>query len=201
MRGRSMQGLACQREELTLLHKPGPPRIREILKLLDDSGARFIIVGSVAAQLHGVQLEPGDLDIVPAQDTENLERLIHVLHALEARPAGPFGEWTTLPNGEKKWIERDTTEEELRAWTPNARDISSLDHRFRSRLGDFDVVPEVTGHYALLKARAVQIQAYGLQLWVAHIDELLGRLTVPRREKDLAQVAQLREIQRTRGAT
>jgi hypothetical protein len=186
---------------VALLHEARPPLVGAILEVLDEMEVQFVITGSVAAQLHGVDLEPGDLDIVPATDTANLDRLVRVLDVLEARPAGPFGEWTALPNGEMKWIARPTTEVEIQSWTPRVQDLLSLDHCYRSRLGNFDVVPRVTGTYEVLQRRAVRILAHGCNPWVAHIDDLLARLTVPRRDKDAARVAELREIQRRQGKT
>jgi hypothetical protein len=37
----------------------------------------------------------------------------------------------------------------------------------------------------------------GYEVWVAHVDELLAALTVPRRKKDVSRVRDLREVQRT----
>lgn len=180
-----------------MIHEARPLLVGPILETLDEMEVQFVITGSVAARLHGVDLEPRDLDIVPATDVANLDRLVRVLEVLEARPAGPFGDWTVLPNGEMKWIARPTTEEEIQAWTPGVHDLSSLDHCYRSRFGNVDVVPSVTGTYEVLMRRAIQIPAFGYTPWVAHIDELLARLTVPRRDENAVRVAQLREIQRT----
>jgi hypothetical protein len=177
------------------MHQTRPPVIDEILTLLERHGVHYVITGSVAAAIHGVELEPGDLDIVPATDLANLERLVRVLFEIEARPRGPFGHWTTEPNGERKWIERPTTAEELAEWRPEPSDLATLDHLYLTRLGNFDVVPEVTGTYESLKPRATQHPANGHHPWVAHVDDLLARLTVPRRDKDVARVAALRQIQ------
>jgi len=51
--------------------------------------------------LHGVPLEPGDLDITPAVDWDNLRKLAEVLVIIKARhsPGGPFGSWQTEPDG------------------------------------------------------------------------------------------------------
>ncbi len=182
-----------------MLHEARPPQVGDILRILDERDLQYVIVGSVAALLYGVDLQPNDLDIVPATDTENLERLVRTLDVLEARPAGPFGAWTVLPGGEMKWVSRLTTEEELRAWTPLLQDMSTLDHGYRSRFGNFDVVPTVAGTYDELKRRAIQLPAFGCNPWVAHVDEILARLTVPRHEKDASRVALLREVQRTQG--
>lgn len=177
------------------------PEIGELLQLLVHHEVEFVIAGSVAALLHGVDLCPGDLDIVPELSAANLKRLIAVLEAIEGHPPGPFGAWTVLPNGEKKWIARETTPEELAAWAPDPGDIDSLDHLYVTRLGNFDVVPEINGEFAFLQERAVRLPAYGHTPWVAHIDDLLWRNTVPRREKDIPRIAALREIQRSRALT
>ena len=47
--------------------------------------------------------------------------------------------------------------------------------------------------------RAMRMNAWGYDIHVVHIDELLAALTVPRRRKDAPRVRQLRQIQRQRG--
>ncbi len=167
--------------------------------MLSGHGLDYVIVGSVAARCHGLELEPADLDIVPAPDRANLERLLAVLAEIEAWPQGPFGHWERQSNGEWKWFQRPTAREELEAWAPNAGDVATFDALCTSRCGNLDVVPVINSTYAELKPRAVRVHADGHDLWVAHPDDLLARLTVPRREKDIARVQALRQLQRRRG--
>jgi hypothetical protein len=49
---------------------------------------------------------PGDLDITPALDPENLARLAAALLEMEAMldPDSPPGHWETQPDGERKWV-------------------------------------------------------------------------------------------------
>ena len=61
--------------------------------------------------------------------------------------------------------------------------------------GNFDIVPELTGEYDELIKTAVRRIAFGHRVWVSHIDDLLARLTVPRRDKDISLVRELRKIQ------
>lgn len=63
-----------------------PPDVAGLLRLLDEHGVRYVVTGSGAAMLHGVDLVPGDLDVTPALDRENLERLAALLEAIGARP-------------------------------------------------------------------------------------------------------------------
>lgn len=186
-------------------HRNRPPDIPALLRVLDRHGVRYVLVGSVAAQAYGADIgRAGDLDITPALDQQNLAGLGAVLRDIEAGidPDAPFGHWETRPDGERMWIvEAATPELEARraSWSPAPADASTFDHLFRSRLGNFDVVPELSGTYETLMKRAVQLEAWGLVIWVVHVDELLAALTVPRRAKDVSKVRQLRELQRRRG--
>lgn len=186
-------------------HPSQPPDIPGLLGILARYSVRYVLTGSVAAQAYGVDIgQAGDLDVTPALDAENLGRLAAVLRAIDAGldPDAPFGHWETRPDGERKWIVDEATPERsaLRTtWQPDPADPSTFDHLFCSRLGNFDVVPDVAGTYETLMKRAVALQAWGYDLWVVHIDELLVASTIPRRTKDVPRVRQLREIQRARG--
>jgi hypothetical protein len=43
--------------------KRDPPDVDALLNLLNEHDVRYLVTGSAAAMLHGVALEPGDLDI------------------------------------------------------------------------------------------------------------------------------------------
>ncbi len=186
-------------------HPSRMPDVPELLRVLERHGVRYVLVGSVAARVYGADIgQPGDLDITPALDAENLGHLAAALREIDAEldPDAPFGHWETRPDGERKWVV-DASTPELRAqrasWSPDPMDSSTFDHLVHSRLGNFDVVPEVGGTYDTLMKRAVQMRAWGCPVWVVHVDELLAALTVPRRTKDVPRVRQLRAIQRERG--
>lgn len=155
----------------------------------------------MAAQLYGVQAQPGDLDIAPALDEKNLTRLAQVLVEIEAHlpDTQEVGHWELQPDGERKWISRQATAEDLQQraeWKPVPSDVSTFDHLLHTRYGNFDVVPELYGGYETLLRRAKRIMAHAVEVWVAHVDELLAALTVPRRKKDIPRVRKLRELQR-----
>jgi hypothetical protein len=180
-------------------HANRPPNIAELLAALNGRNVHFVLVGSAAALSYGVEVEPGDVDIVPALDVGNLVRLVNVLTDLEASPDGPFGSWHVLDSGEWKFVSRPTSDEEISEWQPDVSDASSLDQLFVTRSGNLDIVPNIAGEYATLRSRAVRQIWNGREVHVAHIDDLLARMTVPRREKDRPRVTALREIQRRNG--
>lgn len=51
---------------------------------LEESGVQYVLVGGVAAVLHGVPVNTFDVDVVHARDAENLRRLVIALRGLDA---------------------------------------------------------------------------------------------------------------------
>jgi hypothetical protein len=187
--------------------KRQPPDVTTLLGLLSEAGVKYVVTGSAAAMLHGVPLVPGDLDITPALDVDNLTRLAAVLASIEARqdPSAPFGHWERGDDGEQHWVETAPTPEAVAAranWRPDPAEPASFDHLLQSRHGALDVVPEVSGTYDELMPRAVALDIEGNHVWVESVEDILATLTVPRRAKNRDRVGQLRVIQRAgAGAT
>jgi hypothetical protein len=178
-------------------HGASSPDTKKLIAILERHGVRYVLGGSVAASVWGLQVDtPGDLDIIPQVALDNLSRLAIALGEMEARPLGPFGHWTVIANGEFRWVTHPTTEEELDQWRPNTKDLLSFDHLFTTKHGNFDVVPEIAGTFDVLNERAIAREVGSIVLRVCHVDDLLARITIPRREKDIPRVAVLRSIQR-----
>jgi hypothetical protein len=57
----------------------------EVLAALERHGVRYVVIGGLAATLHGSPLATTDTAICPARDRENLERLARALNELRAR--------------------------------------------------------------------------------------------------------------------
>ena len=177
------------------------PDVTTLLRVLGEAEVECVVTGSAAAMLHGVPLVPGDLDITPALDVDNLTRLAHVLESIDARqdPQAPFGHWERGNDGEQHWVETPPTREAVAArasWRPDPSDPTSFDYLLQSKHGALDVVPEVSGTYHELITRAVRLDIDGISFWVESVEDLLATLTVPRRARDRERVEQLRAIQR-----
>jgi hypothetical protein len=177
------------------------PDIEALLAVLDRHGVRYVVTGSVAAHLHGVSLEPGDLDVTPASDRGNLARLAAALQEVDADldSEEPFGKWETGDDGEHRWLAFEPTDLDRKAreaWKPRPDDTASFDHLVRTRFGALDVVPGIAGSYDELRRRATPIEVNGRTVWVESVEDQLATLTTPRRGKDADQVQALRVIQR-----
>ena len=79
------------------------PHFEVLLEILNEHEVEYVVTGSAAAMLHGVVLEPVDLDITPALHHDNLDRLRHVLEAIHARQYenASFGHWEATAAGEQ----------------------------------------------------------------------------------------------------
>jgi hypothetical protein len=176
-------------------HPKRSPDIPALIEVLDRHGAQYIVVGSVVAMLKGVELTPGDFDVVPATDPENLERLADALREIEARPPGPFGHWIWLEEKSRwKWIARETTQAEVDAWQPDPAKIRTFDNLYTTKHGDLDVVPKIAGTFEELLPRAEKVQAFGAEVLVAHFDEVLSRIEKVQRKKDEDRLGPMRAV-------
>jgi predicted nucleotidyltransferase len=134
---------------------------------------RFVVIGGVAAILHGAPTATFDLDIVPADEPDNLARLSEALVELEAevRFAG-----TVRPFADGEWLHG------ARTWN------------FRTRLGDFDVllVPAGTSGFQALADAAGEIDVNGVNTRVASLQDLIAMKEAAGRAKDLMSLPILR---------
>jgi hypothetical protein len=62
-----------------------PLRARELLATLEAHHVDYIVIGGLAAVLHGSTLSTGDADICPESSADNLNRLADALRELNAR--------------------------------------------------------------------------------------------------------------------
>lgn len=176
-------------------HPDRPPDVPALLGALARHGVRGVLAGSVAARAWGADVEPGDLDLVPALDRGNLERLAAALIEVEASIDGVVGIWTPQPSGWKKWIptpESDAVRAARAAsWRPDPGDVASFDFLFRTKHGNLDTPPEICGTCEALSRRAVPGRIGGIEVPVAHPEDLLATLNAVRRERDPARVRAL----------
>jgi hypothetical protein len=66
-----------------------PLQADEIFACLDRHGVRYVLIGGLAAVLHGSPLTTADLDICPDRNSDNQDRLAGALRELNARIRTP----------------------------------------------------------------------------------------------------------------
>src|SRR5207245_5434624 len=60
-----------------------------MLRILADHSVQYVLIGGLAAPLHGSPLRTGDADICPSRRGENLTRLAAALRTMDARIRSP----------------------------------------------------------------------------------------------------------------
>lgn len=152
-----------------------------MLLALERGSVHYVLVGGVAAIIHGAELTTRDVDIVPERSHENLARLRVVLEELDTKVRDPAG-------GE---LEPD--------WSAMAGDGH---HLLQSRLGPIDVLGIVEGDldYEALVQRSEVVTDDRLSVRVATLETLIEIKTRLGRPRDRLALPVLIALLRTREA-
>jgi hypothetical protein len=154
----------------------------EILRVLDRHGVGFVLIGGIAARLHGSPSVTVDLDICYDRSPDNLERLAAALVELGAKLRGVDDEVPFLLDART-----------LRAGS---------NFTFNTTAGPFDVLgsPAGTAGYDELAANAEQVDIGGVVAPVADLDDLIRMKLAAGRPKDRIEAEVLGALREERSA-
>ncbi|MGZ3332258.1 MAG: DUF6036 family nucleotidyltransferase [Gemmatimonadaceae bacterium] len=151
-----------------------------LLAALSSHKVNFVLIGALAARLHGFPRLTADADITPAGDKPNLERLAAALKELDAKV---YTE--SVPEG----LAFDCSAATLaraRMWNL-VTSAGRLDIAFK---------PSGVEGYDDLKKDAERFEAFGVRFFVASLDDIIRSKEAAGRPKDLDDVAILRAMKR-----
>jgi hypothetical protein len=148
-----------------------------LLDVLQQHGVEFLLIGGYAGIMMGSPLPTQDVDVVPNDERENLERLSSALTALDARIRNgdeeplPFGDDATSLAGAVFW-------------------------NLTTKHGDLDITfrPSGTEGYADLRRDAITIALNGQPLLVASLTDIIRSKEAAGRDKDRRALPILREL-------
>lgn len=149
-----------------------------MLRALAEHEVNYVLIGGLAATLYGSPFVTTDANVVPAQNSQNLDRLAQALINLEARvrvaedPAGvPFNVSASLL----------ATMERLNLVT---------------RCGNLDVtfVPTGTQGYEDLRKGASELTIRGIPVTIASLADIIRSKAAADREKDRLVLPTLRRL-------
>ena len=138
--------------------------------VLRSHGVRFVVIGGIAARLHGSPSITRDLDICYARDSANLDALAAALRAIHATLRG-------APPG--------------LSFKLDARTLKLGDSfTFSTDAGDLDClgVPSGTGGFEGLAGAAVVMDIGAQRVPVASLDDLIAMKRASGRPKDLIEL-------------
>ena len=152
-----------------------------ILNALIEQEFEFVIVGGVAARLHGSTRLTHDLDIVPKLDESSWKNLIQSIWALNTRPRIPETK-ESIENIDniKKWI--------------TEKNMLALSFRSSSGHAEIDLLVSESASFETLKTRAVKIKLDKGTYYVACLDDLIEMKQKAGRPQDLIDIEILQRI-------
>ncbi len=147
-----------------------------LLRVLNESGVEFILIGGAAAAVHGAIRTTRDLDVVYARTPENFARLARALSPLNAYLRG------APPGLPFRWDEQTIAH--------------GLNFTLETSLGEIDVLGEIVGggSYEQLKSHCVKVSAFGTQCLCLDLDTLIWVKRAAGRPKDFEAIAELEAL-------
>ena len=149
-----------------------------IFRTLNEHGVDYVLIGALAATMHGSPLRTDDVDVCPRSSEDNLTRLAAALRALSAEEYDPGrGELVT------------------RAWDA-ATFATDSTWILGTAAGRLDLVfrPDGTAGYEDLVRGAVELAVDDLTLRVASLEDVIRSKEAAGRAKDRAQLPTLRRL-------
>ncbi|MEP6821770.1 MAG: hypothetical protein ABI946_05405 [Chthoniobacterales bacterium] len=154
----------------------------KLLPVLVRGGIEFILIGGVAAVVHGSARVTYDVDICYSRASENIAGLVHALepHAPYLRGAPPG-----LPF---HWDERTV--------------VHGLNFTLTTELGDLDLMGEVIGGggYADLLPHSIAIEAFGVEFRCIDLPTLIRLKRAAGRPRDFEALAELEVLRAAQAA-
>lgn len=149
---------------------------REVLLLLERADVRFIVIGGVAATVHGASRLTRDVDVVYARDEENVTKVAAAFAAhgpyLRGAPPGlPFRfDGKTIRLG--------------------------LNFTLATDLGDVDLLGEIAGGggFEDLLPHSIKVSIYGVTCLCLDLPTLIRVKRAAGRPKDLEAIAELEAL-------
>ena len=149
---------------------------RRLLAALIEEKVEFVIVGGVAATLHGSARLTSDLDIVYGRSREDTRRLVAALAPLKPYLRG-------APKGLPFHLDVETVR-------------AGLNFTLTTDAGPLDILGEIAGgfSYEVLRKRSISVELFGMRCRVIDLDALIESKMAAGRPKDLEVIAELETI-------
>ncbi|OGQ05331.1 MAG: hypothetical protein A3F82_01055 [Deltaproteobacteria bacterium RIFCSPLOWO2_12_FULL_44_12] len=154
-------------------------QFEKLIQSLSQFQARYVIIGGLAAVIHGSSYITNDLDICYERTNENFDALVKALGSFKPRLRGPqdkaipfLFDHQTLKNG--------------------------MNFTLKTTLGDIDLLGEVSGvgAYQDLVLKAETVQLFGCACLVMSLVDLIRSKKKVNRRKDQLVLPELEAIQK-----
>jgi len=147
-----------------------------MLRGLNDAKIEFVVIGGLAAVVHGAPFVTNDLDVCYRNSAENIDRLARRLR-----------EWSAYPRGWEPGLPF-----ELDSRTFRTMPLLTL----QTSEGNLDLLDRVVGldGYEMAYEHSVEIEALGVSFRALALGALIRAKEATGRAKDLGQLPTLRAL-------
>lgn len=154
----------------------------DLFQALEKEGVRYLLVGGLALNIHGVERATMDVDLMLALDTENLQAFLRAAEALRLTPVSPVALANLAdPETRRGWVEeKHMLAFALRPPEPAAPTVDIL------------VQPRVD--FAVAWNRRIEKDLGPARVQLAAIDDLIALKTGTGRQRDEADIEALRRL-------
>jgi hypothetical protein len=152
--------------------------IRELLTRLDEHGFQYVIVGGMAAVLHGSSVVTEDLDVCAPMTQKNLSRLLAALADLHPRHRMPA---------------------KRPSLSPDPSTLRGFHNLYLSTdAGQLDILDSVddVGDYATVRRKCITVKLFDRPVRLLNIDALIKAKAFLKRPKDLRVIADLEKVKK-----
>jgi len=154
----------------------------DLFRALEQHKVRYLLVGGLAMNLHGVPRTTMDVDLVVALDPGNLNAFLAVVAALKLRPVAPVNLNDMLdPVQRQKWLKEK-----------NMLVIALRPPEIQGPTVDILIEPPVDIEAAL--ARKVWRDVQGVRIPLISVEDLIHLKEKSGRAQDLSDIDHLRRL-------
>jgi predicted nucleotidyltransferase len=156
----------------------------EVFRALNNRGVRYVVVGGIALNLHGVPRATADLDIAVALDRKNLEKIVEAMIELGFKPRIPVGlQEFANPLNLEKW-KREKNMKVFTFWNPN------------KPYEEVDILISNPIKFEELEKTREMVKAKGIEIPIISIDYLIKLKEFAGRKQDESDIEALKKIKR-----
>ncbi|TAL70776.1 MAG: hypothetical protein EPN82_01395 [Bacteroidetes bacterium] len=154
----------------------------DVLEEFYKKDVKYLIVGGLAVNLHGVPRVTQDIDIVISTDKKNILNIIGILTDLNYKPRLPVNpEDLAYLEVVKEWIEN--------------RNMKAFS--FYHKVDNFKVIDIVISHnlnFELAFENKIVKKVNGFNIYITSIEDLINLKEYSGREQDLSDIEMLKKV-------
>src|SRR5712691_2936342 len=158
----------------------------ELFRALEEENVRYLLVGGLAVNLHGVARFTADVDIMLALDAENLGHFVAAAKRLKLKPVVPVT------------LDDFADAAKVRSWIDDKRMLAFALRPPEQWAPTLDVLVKPAVAFEAAYGRQVRTTAEGVPVCLAAIEDIITLKTGTGRRNDEADILALQQLLRVK---